>query len=395
MTEDRPRIAFYIPSFERGGIERTVINVVPELLDRGVAVDVLVRTTDPPIEQVDDRARVVRLTSLSRTFPLLARLLPLQVAKAAASFPAYVRYLSRTRPDLVISLQINPVGVLGARLAPGDRRVVVRESNTPSAATETASHPVSRLAPLLKRLVYPLADEIVAISEAAGRDIVEFVGVPADRVTTIYNPTYTDAVLEGALEPVEHPWFDQDVPVVTSVGRFAVQKDFETIVRAFALLRETHRARLVLVGDGDRRASLESLAADLGVQADVAFVGYQDNPYPYVARSDVFVHSSHYEGLGNVIIEALALGTPVVATDCPNGPREILVDGDGGKLVPVGDAQAMRDALAATLDDPGRSRRELAAAWDGLDRFTPGAVAERYLGLLEEDPHRDRSADPL
>lgn len=382
VTEDSPRIAFYIPSFERGGIERLVINIAPELLDRGIAVDVLVRTTDPPIRQLDGRVNIVRMESLPRLYPLFERLLPRQVAKAVAAFPSYLQYLVRTNPDLVVSLQINPFSVLGARLATVDVPVVVRESNTPSAATNDATHPISRISPAVKRLVYPFAAGIIAVSEDAGQDIAEFVNVPTDRITTIYNPTYNEAVIERARESADHPWFDDEIPIITSVGRFADQKDFQTLLRAFDELLETHRARLVLVGDGDRRKDLESLADRLGITDSVAFVGYQENPYKYVARSDVFVLSSHYEGLPNVVIEALTVGTPVVATDCPSGPREILLDGDGGKLVPVGDATAMRDALAATLDDPEQARRELAAAWEEIDRFRPENAAEAYIRLL-------------
>lgn len=384
VTESETRIAFYLPSFERGGIERFLINIGGELVDRGVTVDVLVRTTTPTVEQLDDRVNVVRMGATSVADTIAQTLLHDQVAKAVLSFPSYVRYLVREVPDLLVSMQLNPFAVIGVRLARVDIPVVIRESNMPSAASPDRDSPLSRLSPLAKRIFYPRADRVIANSEDVADEIVQFVDVPPEQVGVIYNPTFAPSVFERATEPVSHPWFESDVPVIVSVGRFAKQKDFETLIRAFAILVETHEARLLLVGDGEERSKLESLTETLGIADSVGFTGYQENPYKYMSRAEVFVLSSNYEGLPNVLIEAIAVATPAVSSDCPGGADEILVDGNGGKLVSVGNADAMASAIADLLDNPSHARNELAIAYDHIDRFTPDHASEAYIKLAEE-----------
>lgn len=385
---DACHIAFYIPSFERGGVERLVINLSREFVSRGVNVDVLVRETDSPIHQLDDVVSIVRLESLGTLDRLVHRVLPPHVSNAMLSLPSYVRYLRRCRPDLLVSMQASPFAVFGATLAQTGTTVAVRESNTPSAATSDPEHTVGRFAPLVKSFTYPRADHVVAVSQDAARDIAEHVGVPHDEVTVIYNPTYNETIVERSREPIEHPWFEEDVPIVTSVGRFSDQKDFETLIQAFTQIRAKRQVRLVLVGDGTNRERLEALVDDLGVKESVAFVGYQQNPYKYIAGADLFVLSSFYEGLPNVLIEALGVGTPAIATNCPSGPREILLDGAGGDLVPVGDVDAMADAIEQYLDDPARAQDALSIARDSLDRFTPEHAADAYLQLLDSNNNR-------
>lgn len=382
MDASETRVAFYLPSFERGGVERLVVNLSKELLARGTAVDVLIRDADEPmLAQLPARATVVELTGHRLVGRLVHRILPKHVANAVASLPDYVGYLRRSDPDLLVSMQTSPFAVLGARLARTDATVVVRESNTPSAATASPQHTVGRLAPLAKRLAYPRADRIVAVSADAGDDIAEWLGVPRDRIRVIYNPTSNEGVVADAEEPVSHPWYDDGDPIVVSVGRFADQKDFETLLHAIE--QTDTEPRLVLVGDGDNREDLEALADRLDITDRISFVGYQDNPYPYMEGADLFVLSSHYEGLPNVVIEALTVGTPVVATDCPSGPREILLDGEGGHLVPVGDVNEMTAAIDRAFVDTEGTAERLRRAQESLDRFTPEQAASAYLELID------------
>jgi glycosyltransferase involved in cell wall biosynthesis len=168
-------------------------------------------------------------------------------------------------------------------------------------------------------------------------------------------------------------------PVVLAAGRLERQKDFPTLLRAFALLRAERPVRLVVLGEGAWRERLAALAATLGVAADVDLPGFQPNPYPFLARTRVFALSSRWEGSPNVLTEAMALGTPVVATDCPSGPREILADGRYGPLVPMGDAPALAAALARALDEPLPSAVLKGAVRD----YSAIESARRYLALLD------------
>lgn len=381
-----PRIvAFYIPSFERGGVERLVINLSRELVSRDIEVDVLVRETDPPIEQLDERVSMIHLDSARALDRLVHSLFPPHVSNAILSLPAYVRYLRERSPDLVISMQTSPFAVLGVELSQVDTTLVIRESNTPSAATSDSDHVIGRFASIAKRLSYPRADSVIAVSQDAADDIAQHIGVDVEDISAIYNPTYNDRVIDRSKEPVEHPWFDEEVSVITSVGRFSDQKDFATLLRAFAQVHsdDGREVRLVLVGDGANMNQLETFAAELGIEERVAFVGYQQNPYPYMAKADIFVLSSFYEGLPNVLIEAIGVGTPVISTDCPSGPREILLDGAGGTLVPIGDTDAMANAIRQYLDDPDVAAEKLELAREHLSRFTPERAADEYLSLIE------------
>jgi glycosyltransferase involved in cell wall biosynthesis len=198
-------------------------------------------------------------------------------------------------------------------------------------------------------------------------------------ITTIHNPINLERVTQLAREPAEHPWFeDADIPVVLGVGRLVPQKDFPTLMRAFALVRQQRPARLVILGQGRGRPELEALARSLGLEHDLWMPGIALNPYRYMARAAVFALSSAWEGFGNVLLESLACGRPIVSTDCPSGPAEILGNGRFGRLVPVGDAPAMASAILESLagnHQPDRLRSRAA-------EFSIERTSQRYLELL-------------
>jgi glycosyltransferase involved in cell wall biosynthesis len=195
----------------------------------------------------------------------------------------------------------------------------------------------------------------------------------------IYNPVDTDHIKTLATAPLEHPWFAPGaVPVVLSAGRLTRQKDFPSLLRAFAQVRQSRPARLVILGEGEERTSLETLARELGCRDDIALPGFVPNPYPYMAAAGVFVLSSAWEGFGNVLIEAMALGVPVVSTDCPSGPAEILGRGRYGTLVPVSDVDALARAIATTLDQPPEARRSIERA----SSFSCERIASQYLAAI-------------
>ncbi len=211
---------------------------------------------------------------------------------------------------------------------------------------------------------YHQANAVVAVSKGVERDTRAYLDLPQDMMKTIYNPVAAREIKNLSEESPEHDWFDnRDVPVVLGIGRFVQQKNFPLLVRAFAELRKKRPVRLVLLGGDEssdeqtrHKAELEELADELGVAEDFDMPGYKENPYPYFRRASVFALSSRFEGFGNVLVEALFCGCPVVSTDCPSGPAEILRDGEFGHLVPIDDAKSMADALDAILDEKIDSR---------------------------------------
>ena len=232
------------------------------------------------------------------------------------------------------------------------------------------------------RALYPLADAVVAVSKGSAVSVQRALGMPAERVRTIYNGVPASRIRRLAQAEVAHPWFAAgEPPVVLSIGREAPMKDYPTLVEAFGLARREVASRLVILGmlSAPYRARLKSLARGYGVEGDLGFVDFDENPYRYMRRAGLLALSSHWEGLPAVILEALACGTPVVSTDTPYGPREIL--GRWGDLPPVGDAPGLARALVATLR--GERPTEEALRARAAD-FSVEKAADAYVALFEE-----------
>ena len=309
------------------------------------------------------------------------RLVDLGVSHVRSSLPPLVRYLRSARPTSVLSTHshMNVAVVAGCRIAGIRTRVVVREASTPS--VNLASGGILALHPLawLVRWAYSRADTVVAVSRGVAQDLATSMKVDPGKVVVIGNPFFREEVLEAASEPLQHPWFAPSAPpVILGVGRLTPAKDFATLIRAFSFVAEERPARLVILGEGDQRRQLEDMVADLGLGDHVLLPGYVANPYPYMARAGVFVLSSAWEGLPGALIEAMACGCPVVSTDCPSGPSEILDGGILGPLIPVGDSRALAGAIGHVLDRPPSSDVLVA----GVSRYDVEVVADAYLRIL-------------
>ena len=341
MTETRNRVAIFLPALQGGGAERIMLNLAGGLAGRGYDLDlVLAQAEGPYLAEVPGLVRLVELNARHR-----------RARRTLASFPALVRYLRRERPAaLLTALHANVIAVWAKRLAGVPTRVVIGEHNTFSLAYQQLPALRGWLTLRLVRSFYPWADEIVAVSRGVADDLAQVTGIPRQRIRVVYNPVVMPELRTKAQAPLDHSWFEPgQPPVVLAVGRLAAQKDFPTLIRAFAQVRRTRPARLLILGEGEERPVLEALARELGLEQCVSLPGFVGNPYVYMAHAAVFVLSSRWEGLPTVLVEALYCGAPVVATDCPSGPREILADGLYGRLVPVGDAAALAEAIGATL----------------------------------------------
>jgi glycosyltransferase involved in cell wall biosynthesis len=206
----------------------------------------------------------------------------------------------------------------------------------------------------LMRRLYPATDQLFAVSNGAAADLADILNLPRDAVRTMYNPVLRPELTERAAEPLNDPWVnDRTVPLIVTAGRLAPEKAQHVLIDAFAqLLDRGQKARLVILGEGPERENLTRQIAENGLESSVRLPGWADNPYAWMAASALCVLPSEFEGLPNTLIEAMACGCPVVATDCPGGTREILVDGEYGQLVPVGDSTALAAAMAQTLANP-------------------------------------------
>ena len=409
--EDNPRggpIAFFLAHLQGGGIQKVWVTIAEALMHRGYAVDLVVCETEGPLQaQIPERVRVVELRRSPRLqagarylaadpgglAPWLGLILVASRASATQPyFPALVDYLRRARPRALYSAtpHMNIEAEHALRLAGTPTRLIVSEHNT-----LVPDHPLARglnkwYLPRLLRRAYRSADAVVAVSNGVAEDVAVRTGLPLSAITMIYNPVVTPMLARGAAEALSHPWFQADAPpVILGTGRLGQAKDFPTLIRAFARVRLNRPARLMILGEakGARKTAkqqgrLMALAREAGVAADVELAGFVQNPFKYMARAAVFALSSRYEGLGNVLIEAMACGCPVVSTDCPSGPAEILDNGTYGPLVPVGDDEALAEAIMAVLDSPpdAGALRERAA------NFSVDQAVDRYEALLTDDP---------
>jgi glycosyltransferase involved in cell wall biosynthesis len=365
MSEINPRVAFFIGSFGGGGVERITAHLVRNLIKLGINVDLVVdKGGSPHLERLPSEVRVIDL----------------KAPRLSMSLPGLVSYLRKERPFALLAADhyMNEVALLARRIARSPTRLVVAEHNQLSKTTRNSTNLKGRLTPMFVRFMYPWADGIVAVSEGVAKDLARMTSIPLGSIQTIYNPVINSEMLANGKEPVEHPWFSStDVPVILGVGKLEKQKDFPNLIRAFAKVRQVKPTRLVILGWGPDRPELEALIQKLGLQDDVDLPGYVQNPYAYMSRSAVFVLSSAWEGLPTVLIEAMALGTPAVSTDCESGPSEILADGKYGYLTPVGDSEALAGAILQVLSG---NLKPVDSNW--LDQFGLEAATRKYINIL-------------
>ena len=358
------RISLLLPDLAMGGAERVFLTLAGGFVQHGHEVHLVVaRAAGPLLEEL----------------PPAVRLVDLGVGSEIAAFFPLVRYLRREKPHALLSTLdvMSSVAVL-ARDAAGLRtRLLLREANTPSEMPRAGwKKPLERMA---VRRLFPRADVLVAVSRGVARDLSTYAGIPLDRITPIYNPVLPDDLPARIVKPVAHPWFAAgQPPVILGVGSLVWRKNFSLLLEAFSRIAGRSDARLLILGEGEQRAALEAMIVRLGLSDRVSLPGQAPDVYPYMARSSVFVLSSNLEGLPNVLIQALASGCPVVSTDCPSGPREILDGGHYGRLVPVGDADAMAQAILAALNG---IRQVVPAAW--LEQFRVATVVKQYLAALD------------
>ncbi len=361
------RIAIFISFSGQGGVERMITNLAGGMAKAGCQVDlVLAKTRGEHLAAIPPQVRVVKLGSRHT----LTSLIPL------------IRYLRREKPDALLAAKDRAikVAVTARYFTTPNLRLVGRLGTTVSAALDGRS-PLKRwLWYSGMRLFYRSVDQIIAVSEGVARDVQRITGLPPDRIRVVRNPVVTPQLRELALTEPPHPWLSKkELPVILGAGRLTRQKDFPTLLRAFALLQNRCPSRLVILGEGALRQRLTALAGELGIREKLALPGFTTNPYAWLARADLFVLSSAWEGSPNVLTEALALGTPAVATDCPSGPREILQQGRYGPLVPVGDAEALAEAMEHTLANPLPAERLQQA----VEQYTVEASVQGYLEALQ------------
>jgi glycosyltransferase involved in cell wall biosynthesis len=375
------RIAFLLDNLSGGGAQRVMLNLASGFASAGYVADLLVcKMRGELTDRIPSNVNVVQLgTTASWRGAVAASLIdpgcvpPVLALLARAgkvpgtfrSLAAISKYLKARRPQALLSAL--PKSNINAVLAGWSYRGITRiglgvhvNYSARGLMDKRENAILDNYWSTMMRRYYPRADVVIAVSRDAAIDVREYLGLPRERVTSVYNPIATPEVNVLCEAVPDHPWFVRDsVPVILGMGRFAEQKNFSLLLEAFARVRQRRDVRLVLLGgnaasDKPRgvREALLAQARRLGVEADFDMPGFVGNPFAYLKRAGVFVLSSDHEGFGNVLVEALLCGCQVVSTNCPSGPAEILDNGRYGELVPVGDASRLADAICRTLDQP-------------------------------------------
>lgn len=393
----KQKIAIFINQLRYGGAERALVQVANGIAEHGHDVDLLIRNLGHSayLDLLNERVKVRSLGQVSKPM-LMLYLLRHQLLDTATlvrrnsllpmsmrAVPKLEMYLRREEPVALLSTlsECNIAALWARQVSRTHTRVVIREANLISRSIQMRPGLLPHIAPLW----YQKADAVVSVCNGVGDDLARALRLPRNSVRTIHNPVDPPRIRELACQKVDHPWLiSKSSPVVVTVGRLTKQKDHRTLLLAVAQVVSRRETKLIVIGEGKSRAALEEQAARLGLRQHVDFIGHHTNPYAFMARADLFVLSSLWEGLPNVLLEALACGSPVVSTDCEGGgAREILLDGRLGRLVPPANPEALATAILETLD---QKRQDDDKALRTLERFSPDIIIEKYLDVLLNRP---------
>ena len=334
------RIAIFVATSGHSGVDRTMQNLIPAFAGRGYLVDLLkVRKHGPELTSIPPGVKIIDLGT----------------SHVYSSFFAVCRYLSKYRPVAMLTDKdrVNRTALF-ARAVSSANPYLALSCGTTLSLDLAGRGPFERwMTRNSFGKLYPYADNLIVISKGSADDLADYTGFPRRKIAVVPAPVIPASLLIETRPRPAHPWFQPgEPPVILGVGKLAPGKDYATLIRAFARVRQVKECRLMIIGKGKQESELYALAESLGVRDDVDLPGFQPNAYDFMAHAALFVHTSLLEGLGFVIIEALAVGTPVVATDCPSGPREILQNGKYGPLVPVQNHEKLAEAMLATMNNP-------------------------------------------
>jgi glycosyltransferase involved in cell wall biosynthesis len=367
-----PDVAFLIQSLDGGGAERIVLNLAQNFVERGFKVDLLLCLAHGEfLAEVVPEIRIIQLSN--NHFKKLFKL---------------IRYLRQEKPANLIAVMYpqNEIAILAKFFSGKSTKIIVTIHTMLSGQHYMVQFPLMAIGRIhamwvkfVARLLYVWADEIVAVSKGAARDLSLETGIPLDQIRVIYNPVISSKLFAQAQQTLKHSWFQAgEPPVILGVGRLHQVKDFSTLIRAFAIVKQARAVRLMILGTGPEKEKLKNLVHTLELDDVVLMPGFVDNPYKYMANSTVFALSSRFESMGTVLIESMALGTPIVSTNAPTGAVEVLNNGQYGEIVAVNDSQSLAGAIQHVLDG---NVKQIDPMW--LENFTVDKNCQKYLDIFK------------
>ena len=372
MNKSKVVIYFLLPSLRGGGAERMTLNLLKGLNRKELQLKIILgEKVGPFIDKI----------------PMDVSIINLKVHHMRDAFLKLVRHLHQERPDILFSVMghTNVIALLAKRVANVSTKILVSVHSTPSKVKKNRLDIRARLVPYFERWLYPKADKVIAVSQGVKNDISEYLGINKEKIAMIYNPIIDEEIFELAQEPVNHPWFhNSKIPIILAVGALKKQKNYPLLFKAFKLICRKLPLRLVILGEGGERENLENLSQELKIADKIDLQGFQRNPYKFIAKASVFALSSSLEGLPTVLVEAMACGVPVVSTNCPSGPREIITEpGYNGLLVQTGNPKALAEAIFQVLDNKDLAMRLSKGGLERVKYFDAKKITKEYEELFK------------
>jgi N-acetylgalactosamine-N,N'-diacetylbacillosaminyl-diphospho-undecaprenol 4-alpha-N-acetylgalactosaminyltransferase len=368
---------FLINSLEKGGAERTVLTLLYFLQESSTNPYYLFLLENKIRCEIPNKIPVILGSRYHGNNILKLLKIPFLAFKLK-------RFCQKNQISTIISFleRSNFTNVI-ARLLGSDHQCIISERNTPSLVYSSKSLK-DMLNRWLIRWLYRKADQIISVSEGVRQDLLTYFGLKPAIITTIHNPYDIDYIQHRSKEEVDETWLtNNSFQTILNVGNLTKQKAQDTLLRTFARLSDQiANLRLIIVGAGEAYQKLIELAKDLNIEKYVKLVGHKDNPFSYMARADVFVLSSHFEGFPNVLIEAMICGCPVISTDCRSGPNEVIRDHHNGILIPVGDYQSMDMAIIEILKDKSIHQKLTNNAIKTIEHYRVERIAAQYLQTM-------------
>lgn len=362
------KISFFLPRILHGGLTQVMLTLASAIIDRGYKVDIVTIHEQWP-HQFD------------HLLPCDANLILLPESRPFLSIWPLANYLKKAQADVLITAgsSANNIASLARLLAQSPTKIILTEHSEPSADVFKSEKVSDRIIPFLMKRLYSKADAVVAVSHNVAKDLSSFIKYPLEKIHVIYNPIISQKLTKLSFDDISHPWFsNKQTPIILFVGRLVEMKNIQLLLNAFSIVNESAPSKLVLIGEGPEKEKLISLINELKISKNVLFLDYCINPYAYMRQSDVLVLTSKWEGLPTVLIEAMACGTQVIATDNLNGAKEILNNGKFGTLTPNNNAEMLAENIMKVITYGKQPENVKKRA----DQFSVDASVDQYLSLF-------------
>ena len=371
MKISSKKICIFIYSMVGGGAEKVALLLSNKFIQKGLDISiVLLQKEGVFLEQIDKKIKIYSLNSMIN-----------RIGGIFGKIFIFSSFLMKHKPDIVLSIGEwpNTIAPISVKLIPYKPKVVLTEQSTKS-FLNSEEYNVSRLVRFIAKKSYFYTENIICVSNAVKEKLLKE-NLIKKKLIVICNPIDIEEINKKAIEEVEYLWLkNKNVPAIVAVGRLHPQKDYPTMLKALKLVLKVKKVHLVILGDGPLREELISLCVQLGIINFVDFIGFQKNPYKYIKKADLFIHSARYEGFGNIFPEALACGQKIVTTDCDT-PCEILEEGKYGKIIPVGDYRSLADAILLSLSEkhnPDFLKQK-------AQEFSIEKISKKYLEILLDE----------